>query len=427
MNNELIQTLRNNLKNLLDEGELQNNYVVLFGMNTPGDEVIHYLAQRNISVKMVLDNNPMNKGKKLAGVNVDSPAEVLAEFRDDARILICSRYFSEMASQLENMGYSRDRHIFRVLDMCKDIEFSTAGEDFDKKILMVKKGLELYKKIEREYGAEIELLLSPVKANGDVYITSAMMRGYKQDRRILFGIIGGACKKITAMFCVEDVVLLTQEEMEMLVRLSVFLGEKDSHIKVVQPYYLQTNIMGNLEGYKGLNFADFFGYGYMKQKDEIVYDMPEKVVEDIEKRGNELGLIKGKTVILAPYANSLPQIAWSFWIKLARELKRRDYTVYTNSASKEEIPVPGTYGIFFHIGETPEILSYAGTFISMRNGLCEVASTAKCKQIIIYPDKSARHGSLKDVYGISAMGLNIKVHEFVDGEDLLEKVLEVVS
>jgi len=96
MNNTLIFKLRENLNYLIDEGTLEKKFIVLFGMNTPGDEVINYLARKNYRVEAVVDNNPLNKGKKLAGVKVGKPEEVLGRFRNDAVILICSRYFLEM-------------------------------------------------------------------------------------------------------------------------------------------------------------------------------------------------------------------------------------------------------------------------------------------------------------------------------------------
>ncbi|MBE5926113.1 MAG: hypothetical protein E7270_04035 [Lachnospiraceae bacterium] len=425
MNNTLIFKLRENLNYLIDEGTLEKKFIVLFGMNTPGDEVINYLARKNYRVEAVVDNNPLNKGKKLAGVKVGKPEEVLGRFRNDAVILICSRYFLEMKKQLEEMGYEGKSQIYQVLDMGTGSGYTVEEKYFEGKTEKIHKAFGTYKNLEDIYGKNVHLILAPVKANGDVYIISSMLKD-KENTKL--AVIGGACKKIAQMFNLENVITITQEEMEDLVRLSGFLGKEISGIEVVQPYYMYTNIFGKMEGYKNLNFMDFFYYGYMKRGEEIMVKEPmdfhsESEIESIAKN---LGIIKNKTYILAPYANSLPQVEWDFWTKLAKELKDRGFKVFTNSASDEEAEIKGTEKIFFDIRDTVKILEYAGGFIAMRNGLCEVASSSKCKQIIIYPDKAGGFAGIIDVYGIKSMGLSDTVIEIKDSEELLDKVLEVV-
>ena len=429
MNNTLIFNLREKLDDLIGNRKLRDKFVVLFGMNTPGDEVINYLAQRGIYVSAVIDNNEMNRGKKLAGVSVYLPGEILEKVREDAIILICSRYFYEMKSQLEIMGYSSNQ-IVKVLEMSGDIQYSLEDETVKRNLDNLKEAYEYYKEIKIKYGNDVCIYVAPVKANGDVYLISSMLKAYidnYKDEKILLAVIGDVCKRIAGMFGLRNVIVITQDEMEMLVKLSSFMGYDLSKIRIVQPYYMYAQILNKIEGYKDITFADMFYYGYFSKYISHNNYSPEKVtrVVDIEKRTEKLGIEKGKTIILSPYANSLPQIQWSVWKEIADKLQREGYKIFTNSASDSEVEVPGTEKIFFPIEDTVSILEYAGGFIAMRNGLCEVASSSNCKQVIIYPDKAGKFGKIKNVYGIGAMGLNNAAIELEDSDSLIEEVLEV--
>lgn len=428
MNNTLIFTLRENLNQLMNDGHMSEKFIVLFGMNTPGDEVINYLAQRQIKVQGVVDNNPLNRGKKLAGVRVYSPEELLGEYCDNAMILICSRYFSEMAEQLQAMGYEMKRHIYKVLEMNAGAQITTEEEVFREKTEQLAQAYEYYCTFKKAYEGK-QIYVAPVKANGDVYLISAMWKTcLPQDGdSAVLAVVGNACRKIAEMFHIAHVAVISQEEMEMLVLISRFLGSEVSTIKIIQPYYMYTNILSCLEGYQGLTFRDMFERGCFgsakSEKTALPYAGKEQ--KEIEKMAAESGLVKGRSIILAPYANSLPQIAWELWEEIAQGLRGKGYKVFTNSASDSEVPVPGTDGIFFPIEDTVQILDYAGGFVAMRNGMCEVASSSRCRQVIIYPDKAGRFGKIKDIYGITNMGLGSHMVELEENEKIVEQVLEV--
>lgn len=428
MNNVLIKDLRSNLDNLIEAGVLDEKYIVLFGMNTPGDEVINYLSRKGIKVSAIIDNNVLNKGKKLAGVYVYQPDEVLGKYLDNAVVLICSRYFSEMKNQLVGMGYDGESQIYKVLEMNSGSMYTTDLKIFEEQKDKLYDAAIFYGELKEKYGEDVEILVAPVKANGDVYIISTMIKSHiiqNKNKNIKFAVIGGVCKRIVKMFGIECIIQITQEEMEKLVLLSRFLGKEKSGVEIIQPYYVYTGIFSKLEGYKGLNFMDFFRYGYFNEAEMLNNLMPDYQGELTEKE-NEYGLVRGKTFILAPYANSLPQIEWKMWENIVEILKRKGYKVFTNSASDDEAAVPGTERIFFPIEDTVRVLNYAGGFMAMRNGLCEVASLSHCKQIIIYPDKAAGYGKVIDAYGIKAMGLNSMVIELEDSENLLEEIQKYV-
>lgn len=430
MNNALIFTLRDNLNELIKAGTLEGRFIVLFGMNTPGDEVINYLARKDIKVDGIVDNNILNKGKKLAGVTVYTPEELLGDYRSDVVILICSRYFSEMASQLEQMGYDRNTQIYKVLEMGGGSELSTDEETFLKKSKMYKVYADIVNRILSKCGEDARIVAAPVKANGDVYILSSMLDAYgkRTEYNIWLAVVGQVGRKIASMHGINNIIVVTQEEMDALVGISRFLGSESSRVEIVQPYYMYTSVLPEMEGYKGITFRDMYMYGYELADEDKVKKYPDRTISDEELMNyvKENSIEEGKSIIIAPYANSLPQIRWSAWKAIVDGLKIKGYKVYTNSASDEEEAVEGSEKIFFPIKDTVEVLNYAGGFIAMRNGMCEIASTSECRQVIIYPDKAARFGKIINTYGIKSMGIGAdNIYEIEDCDDIVEKVLGV--
>lgn len=430
LNSELIIKLKSKLDYLIKVNMFENRFVVLFGVNTPGDEVINYLLENNIKVDAIIDNNHINSGKKLLEINVYTPNDLLSEYKDNLLVLICSRYYFEMRAQLEKMGYVSDKHIFKILDMNSDVEYSVKRDLFNKNSKFVLDAMTVYENIKNEYGKDVFIFLNPVKANGDVYITCRYLESYVKKNNIknyVLVVIGKACYNVAKLFEIGNVEIASQEEMELLVRMERFVGGLKVKIKVMQPYIMYTNFLNNLDGYKGLNFNDFFKHSLFELEDTAKKRTPINLFDKkkLEKFIKEKHFIKGKTVILSPYANSLPQMSWKFWSRLTEKLNESGYKVFTNSSGKNETIIPNSEPIFFDFCDAIDILEYAGFFIGVRSGLCEILSSAKCKKIVLYPDKACRFCKVINVYGLKNMGLSEDVIE-IEADDNIEILLEQV-
>jgi hypothetical protein len=115
------------------------------------------------------------------------------------------------------------------------------------------------------------------------------------------------------------------------------------------------------------------------------------------------GLPDGRTVILAPYANNFPAAAPEFFALLAARLKERGLSAATNCAGAGEAPVAGTPALSFPLGMAAAVLERAGGFVGYRSGFCDLASTARCRKAVVYPDKA--EGLAKAVEAYSIRGL----------------------
>lgn len=93
----------------------------------------------------------------------------------------------------------------------------------------------------------------------------------------------------------------------------------------------------------------------------------------------------GRAVLLAPYAKSVVPVPWSFWERTA-ERHRAQGDVVATLVYGEEDPIPGTLALEIPIPELLDAVEHAGTFISLRSGLCDVVHTARARKIHAFPD-----------------------------------------
>ena len=142
-----------------------------------------------------------------------------------------------------------------------------------------------------------------------------------------------------------------------------------------------------------------------------------------EKKCTELfdinHLQRGKTVILSPYAYSIGQKPPQFfWLELERILYSKGYTVAVNINPLSEMNFfKQAPTLQFSIMESVKYLEFAGGFVGMRSGFCDVTSSALCNKAILYPKRIAgpidyeNHRSDIDFGGLKNMGLCPKAYE----------------
>lgn len=118
----IIDKAYKKLDEMIQNGLFQNKYIVLFGVSSSTDALIFYLNSKEIRVHAIIDNNKKNNSElepkyyKNFNINVFMPEEILKEFKENAVILIASTKYDDMKSQLENMGYKENIHIFKIID-----------------------------------------------------------------------------------------------------------------------------------------------------------------------------------------------------------------------------------------------------------------------------------------------------------------------
>ncbi|WP_107840294.1 hypothetical protein [Metasolibacillus meyeri] len=413
---------------------LTNKKIIVFGANASGSIIINDLLARDIYVDKVLDNNQLLDGSYFLEIEVRKPEKELIPFYEKTVILIASRYYEEMKRQLEALGYSENIHIFEVVDLNRNSDFNLSDETFNKYMYLVEQGIEVYERLKYEFHTDL-IMMSPVKPNGDIYIICSYLNQYIKEKyngaNYVFTVVGKSCELTAGMFDVANIKLISVEENDALVALANFYPEK---IRVLNPYHNYQEIYHYLDGYRGLTFVEEIKHGLLGLSKEIQPELPNVSIseERLVQICEQYGVVKGKSVIIAPYANSIPLIKANFWEELVASLKMLGLKVFTNCGTPEEDPIQGSERIFYEFHEAVAVSEFAGTIICYRSGFSEIIATSKCRKIIIYPNHMKGFSTLRVLFGMEdALYEQENLYQITNTytylEELLQEVLKCVE
>lgn len=147
-----------------------------------------------------------------------------------------------------------------------------------------------------------------------------------------------------------------------------------------------------------------------------------KTAEEIFKRNN---FVRGKTVIIAPEASSINEMPHNFWQKVVDECQKKQLKVIVNG---NKYTLKGAINLKFSLKEAIPILEFAGYFVSIRSGLCDLAASANCRKFIIYPDIKVARGTFISCFSLKQMGA-LKIDEYLHkkGDNYLRLVERIFS
>lgn len=298
----------------------------------------------------------------------------------------------------------------------------------------VYKGFQVYRKLCSKYGNKATFFLCPHKATGDVYIFGLYFDTFIHKNNIsdyIFVTVGKGDAKVATMYSIKNIVPISQEEMDNLVRFSIFIGRKQLNIKILhyRAICMHTGVIDNLRNYKTLNFVEMLLYIVFHLDRETPQQHPDFTTNlaYIKEIFKERKLLPGKTVILSPYSNSIPWLPFYFWETLANRLSENGFAVCTNSIGSSEPVIKDTTPIFFSYDNAKPFLEYAGFFIGIRSGFCDIISSFKCKKIIInQPDIRFGVGTVINYFSLKDMGLDRAVLELEYQECNWPQIVEYI-
>jgi hypothetical protein len=190
---------------------------------------------------------------------------------------------------------------------------------------------------------------------------------------------GDGCRQVAEMFGITDIVTVDRTEMDEFVQAVIFTREGNcitAHHD--RPY--TDNIIGYLNNHL-LTFTDYYKYAVYGMSKDARPAAPTALAEFDEKER----VIRGKTLIVAPYAKSVAGPPPVFWEKLIDEYRRKGFLVCTYVFGDEK-PLTDTEAFFAPLNRFISAIEYAGHFIGLRSGLCDIADTAKCRKAVVFPD-----------------------------------------
>lgn len=317
------------------------------------------------------------------------------------------------------------------------------GEDCYKKNLLAGEKLSLEKR---------DIFLCPYKGTGDVYLALSFLKNFyasfdaKQEPCVC--VVGNSNKKIATLFGIENVIVLSQQEMDSVLFFSLFMGAEKMgvHLLHADPpkmHEAHIGITDWMRNINGLNFFDILRVSCLAsfrsldasvkvQKLEASLPVFEKCSDEIDELFQKYNLQRGRTVLLSPYTYTLSEFPKWFWKKLAERLQEKGFSVCTNVAGKDEEAVENTVPIFLPYAKMESFLEAAGFFIGIRSGFCEVISSIPCKKIILYqPYFFWGDGENIDYFSLNKMGLCDNAvelqHKGIDFYSLIDEIKNSIT
>lgn len=397
------------LQELIEQQKFTNKKIYAMGSVINIERIEEILELNGLCVELILDNNPAKQGT-IQIINkeciVKLPAALSESEKENSCMIILSiRFWLEMKEQMEALGYVEGKDLF-VLEALT----------FDKKKKYVEYGFEIYRELTEKYGNDMFLFVfhGPI---GDNYLFARYYREYIEAHNISNPVCIGtkATGKISGLFQLDKFHQVDREAIVALEFLYMFAGDEINNIKILQIWEFQFHFnRERIRFDERFVFSDTYKYYVYGLSDDAKAEKPF-FESNIEKYNNEFEKKKlepGKTVILSPFAYSINiQPPKGFWEKLINELRKNGLSVCINVNNEKEESYFDAPAICFEIKESGSVLEFAGTFIGMRSGFCDVTSSAKCRKIILYPKRYEkeidydRHRSDMDFGGLRNMGL----------------------
>lgn len=253
-------------------------------------------------------------------------------------------------------------------------------------------------------------------ASGDVYLQLLLLNRYLRQENINnYTIIGDApsLRQLAKLFNISDIKILPASICNCIEKFYIFSKDKGENI-IIPVCWSSTFQFNKCRIKYSSNFK--FIETYFCFSNNIVYDsilkkptfINYKNIEKIEYFARQKGIIKNKTILISPEANSVTGLPVWFWNSLINDLIAKGYYVFMNCNGFTYYRAPN---LFLSYYESVPLLDYAGGFIGVRSGFCDIISTSKCKKVILYPKIKGKidfshHRSDVEYSGLKVMGLS---------------------
>lgn len=371
--------MKQNLDRLLAADALSGKTIYIFGRCNASEELADLLMSKGYRIDAILDNSEVKQGRSYKGIPIVPPKIILERDMEHMLIFIVSRAYEAMARQLNQMGYSG--RLEKLVDYNTFAEYSLSPETIARKQERVMRGVRTLEHIRNKYHGSF-YIICPFSALGDVYYAMAYLPGYIEKNRIgnyTVITVGNACSEIAAMFGCTNREILNQKDMDELVQAVLFTRARDAFIAHHDRPY--TNLLMRALYVKMIPFEIMYRCGVFGLEKSSVPSRPV-VLQSFSGYGS---MKKGKSVILSPHAKSVAGIDIQVWKQIIYHYQQKEFEIYTNVAGDEKA-LPGTKPLRVSLLELMSAVEWAGTFIGVRSGLCDVIKEAHCRKVVLFPD-----------------------------------------
>lgn len=371
------QEMQENLAGLIEEGVLQHKKIYLFGHCNATEELADLLLRKGYAVSAILDNNRAKHGREYRGIRMIPPQKILKE-QEDSIVCIAARAYAAMADQLRRIGYTGC--IRKIVDYNSFADYSLAEDTRGRMGLRVKRGMACLRKLHDKYPGRL-VILCPFLALGDIYLMMSYLPFYleRKNTGCVLCVASSSCADVVRMFGPYPIERLSQKQVDETIQAALYVRDTQTFIPHQdRPYTINLHqaLYVKKIPLKLIYCSGIFGLPKDTKARQPEYFKDYPGLEQIPAR---------KAVILSPYAKSVTALPDHVWKQIIRDYTAKGYRCYTNIVG-EENALEGTEAISPTILEIRSVVERAGTFIGIRNGLCDVLEWAEAEKIVLYPD-----------------------------------------
>ncbi|WP_167958650.1 hypothetical protein [Anaerosporobacter faecicola] len=291
-------------------------------------------------------------------------------------------------------------------------------------------GYHVYQSIRKKYNSKNKLYIFPFCGLGDVYLVCQHIEEKEYCTAVL---ISTNATRITKLFQIESNEVINTFRMSCLCYYVNIIGLDKCNAQIMHydAYeYLHIGVLMNMRGVNGVNYDDMlysFLFGDASAKKFVAPKFIQDEV-DVVAFCDSVGIEKDKSIIIAPDANSMSSLPVETWNKIVAVFLNKGYRVFTNCPPGVE-PLVNTKAVDIPFEKSVPILNYAGNFIGLRSGFCDLICSSTCRKFIIY-EPTARWGITDNqgYFGLRDMGImqtgidyTFDINNF---DDCVEKVKE---
>lgn len=411
MDRSHYEEMVSNLDKLDDTKILRSKNIYLFGHCNATEELVNLLIEKNFDVKAILDNNAAKHGKTCRGIPIVPPQAVLEEEAEKTIICIVARAYAAMNAQLRELGFAGD--VVKLVDYNSYAEYSLSDDTLLRKRQRLERGIHRKEELEQRYPGYFKIFC-PFYALGDVFLAMSYMPYFAKKRgicaeKIVYCVIGNACGQVVSLFGADKrVERFSQKDMDELVQACLYMEDANSFIAHQdRPYVVNLHRALYI---KCIPLEVIYRCG--------VFGLPvdtEPVKPENLQIYPGLGHIeKGNAVVFSPYAKSVAKLPEAVWSEIVSDYRARGYQCFTNIAGQEK-PLDGTRGISPALTQLQSLVEWAGVFVGIRSGLCDILRYANCDKTALFPDYNYSDTQWKaiDMYSIDGWRNLIVKDDFV--------------
>lgn len=361
------------------QASFQGKSILLFGHCNASEVLADSLLSNNNPPVCFLDNNKTKQGTCYKNIPIVSVEKIQEFSPENSVVLIVSRFYHSMKQQLRRLSYKGD--ILELVEYNSFQAFSLEEDVFKEKEERVKKGCILLEKLS---ASGEHLLICPHQALGDVYWIMAYLPAYLEKHKVsscTVVVASNPCRDVVSLFGFESVLEITvlpQKELASLVQAVIFT--RAENILLAHHNYVYTDPTFSYLTERLIPFCDYYK--------EVILNLPAETQETQPQRNTSFTpppeMVQGQSVIFAPYANSMVEISPDFWESLAKSYEEKGFSLYTNLLDGQ-VPISGTTPLVLPLTEMISAVEWAGHFISIRSGLCDVIHSANCEKTLVFP------------------------------------------